>query len=146
MTTRFPPEYLWHESDDPELLDVRGAVRDTFLAGGYTGAMTGAVIGSWQAAAVGFGGGGFIGFVLHFVPRNFERGSRGSRVALRALSGAIAGAGSGSSVQRFIVGDTDPEAIRGATIRGAIAGATFYALWGLMEPRSRKHPARQIAE
>ena len=100
------------------------------------------MLGSWKAAGAGFGFGGFLGIVLHFVPRGFERGSRTSRVLLRALSGAIAGAGSGSTLQTYVKRDPDPREMRRSMITGAAAGALFYALWGLFEPRSRVHPER----
>ena len=139
MTWKSFIETMWREPDGPQLIDGRGALRDTFLAGGYAAVTTGVVLKSWKAAAVGFAGGGFLGTVLHLVPRAFERGNRPSRVVLRALSGAVAGAGSGSTVQTAWLRDDDPEKVRRSMLLGAVSGAAFYALWGLIEPKASVH-------
>jgi hypothetical protein len=139
-------ELLWYEADEPQVMDWHGALRDTFLAGGFSGATAGAVLGSWEAAAVGFGGGAFLGRVLHVAPRNYENGSRMSRILLRAASGALAGAGNGSSLAKLWLREEDPVKVRRAVTAGAISGALFYALWGAIEPRAKAHPANRAGQ
>lgn len=120
-----------------EEIDLKAGLADAPIAAALPGAVFGAVTRRWDLAFGGLLLGAVLGFVLHLVPRHFPRyRPRGPRIAMRAITGAAAGAMLGQSALDMIDPKAGSDARIDAAWQGAIAGGVTYAIWGAIEPHT----------
>lgn len=125
-------------------IDVAPALRDTVLAGGF------AALATWSATqqplflVFGVFSGGMLGFVLHLLPPEpVEGDSRGGRIAIRSITGAVTGMilapglawlSSGKAIDVAPAPSTNDMVI--AAVLGFVTGFAWYVAWGLWETRA----------
>ncbi len=119
-------------------ITIGDAKRDSVLAGMFTMLVAVAAHGTLASAIIGLVGGAFLGSSLHMLPPVPLAGDdRTGRIVIRAVSGAVGGAGLTGFLRWFLdwAGQYSGSIVQGALL-GAVAGCAWYTIWGVWETRA----------
>lgn len=129
-------------------VDFGPAVRDLFLAGGFSALVMWAATERFPFLFVGFLSGAILGVVLHVLPPDPQPGDdKRGRIIVRAISGALAGLWLAPGIAWLASGvvvdagevPTGAEFAQTALL-GMLAGAAWYTAWGFWETRNGTSP------